>query len=457
MVWTILHFFFDFRRGKNVNNSLEGLLRSLLYQLIKAMPQLEVKDLDDGKRDCFSDWSERRLRNVLRASLENATGGVCIFVDGLDEYEGKVLDLIQYLKSLATSIGSQRTSVKVCVSSRPEPVPSQLLQHLPNLSTSDHNASGILSHCLRTLEGLAPEIPEDLDISRLSHMIVNRAEGVFLWARFALDEVVQGYCSGERFEELLVRLQAIPRDLEDVYDRMLSRIEPTAKQECMIMLQLVCFAKRSLTWQELLVATNFAMNKDVVISERICSDEDSANAPKVYNAFSRRLRAKAVGLLELVKTKRYGDEAVKLIHRSVSTYLKQRGWQTLGALKGEISIGAETLYVETCTRYLHCLHRHCKMENETIQRIRKWFHGKVFYNVRFAPGKAMSFAGIYPFFAYAACYVFSHAHFLEQHGASSYPLLHDALTKQLVSLITFCLVKSYHNSASSSLLRRPST
>ena len=447
MAWTILHFYFDFRGGKGISNSFEGLLRSLLYQLVEAMPQLEVKGVDDGRRDHFSDWSERRLREILRTSLENAKGGVCIFVDGLDEYAGDdVLDLIQFLKSLAPSKGSQRTSIKVCVSSRPETIPSQLLLHLPNLSTSEYNEPGIRSYCLRTLEAVEPEVRKDLDISRLTGIIARLAEGVFLWARFAQKEVFLGHCSGENFAELLERLQAIPRDLEDVYDRMLSRLEPTAKQECMIMLQLVCFAKRSLTWQELLVATNFAMNKDVVISERICSDEDSGNAPKVYDTFARRLRAKAVGLLELVKTDGFDDEVAKLIHRSMSTYLNQKGWQTLGVLKGEISIGAESLYVKICTRYLHCLLRHCKLETNTSQSIwDEWRRGKVFYTPWKREQRGRQYLNdsivIYPFFQYAAYYTSKHACSLEGHGTSSYPLLHDALTEQLTYIMNAWVVE----------------
>lgn len=438
MNWIILHFFFDFRGGKGINNSFEGLLRSLLYQLI-AIPQFDVQDVYDGKHDFFSDWHERRLRESLRTLLQNATGGVFIFVDGLDEYEGNVVELIQFLKSLATSNNNQKTSIKVCVSSRPEPMPTQLLERLPSLSMSDHNASGILSYCLRTLEWLEPEVREDLNISRLSHFIVNRAEGVFLWARFALEEFIRGYCSGEVFEELLMRLGAMPCDLEEVYDRMLSRIEPTAKQECMIMLQLVCFAKRSLSWQELLVATHTAMDKDVIISERVSGDQNSANWLKVYNTFARRLRAKAVGLLELVKTDDYNDEVAKLIHRSVSTYLNQKGWQTLGALKGESSIGAESLYVKICTRYLQCLLRHCKLETNTNQRIwHEWFNGRVFHSPERLPGRYFNEnVGIYPFFAYAARYVFVHVKFLERDGAKSYPLIHSSLTEQLLRLHSF--------------------
>lgn len=441
MDWVILHFFFDFRGGKGFQNSFEGLLRSLLYQLINEMPQDVALDSEDSRHDDFSGWSEHKLRNALRTSLTNAKKGVCIFVDGLDEYEGNVRQLIQFLVSLDTTSNGHDRSIKICVSSRPEPIPAQLLQHLPNLSMSNHNTSGIRSYCLLTLDGF-----EDLEISRLSDIIVERAEGVFLWARFALEEIIQGYCEGENIDELLERLEKIPQSLEEVYDRMLGRMEPPAKKECMVMLQLVCFAKTELSWHELLVATEIAMDKDVILNEDVYGDTDSMNhAPKEVNMFAKRLRAKAAGLLEIVeKTWNPGEIIMtpKLIHRSASTYLNQKGWQTLGGLAGDNSVGHESLYVETCTRYFHRLLRHCKLERNTSQSVwKKWFDENVFYGHSYEARRLRQFSplvGIYPFFTYAACYIFDHANSLERHGASSYPLLQEFMTEQLVSLHVLC-------------------
>lgn len=440
MDWNVLRFFFDFRGGKGINNSFEGLLRSLLLQLINAIPQPKQLSSDEKKNYPQSDWPEHKLRDALRRLLNNAKQGVCIFVDGLDEYEGNVLQLIQFLRSLATSKDSKSLLTKICVSSRPEPIPAQLLQHLPNLSISDHNEPGIESYSRLTLEGLGYEVLEDLDVPRLSLIVAQRAEGVFLWARFALEELIQGYCNGDKFQELLARLESIPHDLEEIYNRMLSRMEPTSKRECMIMLQLVCFAERSLSWQELLVATETAMNKDVVLSERICSDEDSADAPALYKSFARRLRAKAAGLLELV------DEEAKLIHKSVSAYLNQRGWQTLGGSEGENMVEHQSMYVQTCTRYLHRLLRHCKLEKVT---------GEYFFEKAWSDGNTPNGLdgsmelnrelshplGTYHFFTYAAGYIIEHAKSLERHGTSSYPLLHGCLTEQLVCLHFICVVE----------------
>ena len=435
--WIVLRFFFDFRGGKGVTNSFEGLLRSLLYQLIREMPQVDVLGLDDSEDYSFSGWPEQRLRSALCRSLENVKQGVCILVDGLDEYEGSVLELIQFLKSLAPDNYSQENSVKICVSSRPEPVPSQLLQHLPQLSMSDHNTSGIQAYCYLTLEALGPVVLEDLDIWQISYTIANRAEGVFLWARFALDQLIQGHSSAETLDEILSRLHSIPSELEEVYDRMLGRMEPLAKKECMIMLQLVCFAKRSLLWQEHLMATDIAMGKDVVISEHIRGAEDSANASKLFTTFAKRLRAKAVGLLELVKNK---DEAsvdeftLKLIHRSVSTYLDQKGWQILGESETCSSVGHGSFYVKTCTRYLNRLLRHPKFEKITIAS--DWLGCLRELNL-YGPHWRILRSGpmdVYPFLTYAAAYIFQHAHFLERHGASSYQLLYESLTEQSFSL-----------------------
>lgn len=438
--WMLLRFFFDFRGGKHINNNFEGLLRSLLCQLIHSVPQLDEMELDSDGHESIFDWPENKLRDALRRSLEKVSQGVCIFVDGLDEYEGDILLLIQFLKSLASSQNPGLT--KICVSSRPEPIPSQQLQDRPNLSMSEHNASGIESYCHRTLWEFDLAVRDDFGILQLSRSIVKRAEGVFLWARFALGELMQGYCEAETMDELEARLEEIPQGLEEIYDRMLARLKPPAKKECLTMLQLVCFAKRELLWQEFFVAIKFAMNTDLAIVERICDENRSAKASEVYETFAKRLQAKAVGLLELVHTAEGGwmDEgyvAPKLIHKSVRTYLDRKGWQTLGALAGKESGRHELLYFETCAQYLKSLLRHLGLENNKISRNllgtrlpKQDYCGPVekFKLSQLHPD------GIYPFFNYAARFIFLHAWSLEQDGQSSYQQLQESLTEQVVQL-----------------------
>ena len=430
--WIVLHFFFDFHGGKGVTNNFEGLLRSLLYQLIQKLPQVSMLDLDDSENGSFSSCSERTLRDTLRTTLQIAKKGICIFVDGLDEYEGSLPELIEYLRRLVNSSDREETLVKICVSSRPEPVPSQLLQGLPRLFISDHNQSGIQQYCQSTLEELQSLAHDHLDVQWLSRVVAERAEGVFLWARFALEQIILGHSNGETFEEFSKRLDQIPGQIEEIYKRMLDRMEPLAKKECMIMLQLVCFSRRILSWQEFMVATDVAMDKDQVIYERFCCQEN-------YKTFAKRLRAKAVGLLELVGDEQDSGEGhieVRLIHKSVSTYLNQTGWKTLGGPERISMATHETFYVQICTRYLHYLQRHLKGGSNVNQGVQKDCSNpngfqKCNRRREAGPDRLVS---AYPFLTYATKQIFHHARSLESHGASSYQLLHDALTDQLVRL-----------------------
>ena len=405
--WIVLRFFFDFRGHKGVTNSFEGLLRSLLHQLVEAMPHTDVLGLQDREKAPICGWPEYRLRDALRITLASAKKGVCILVDGLDEYEGSVLTLIQFLKSLATSKDSQETPVKICVSSRPEPVPSQLLQHFPHMSMSDHNTLGIRSYCLLALEESEPVDREGLNTSQLSRIIAERSEGVFLWARFALEELRVGHCSGETFNEMLERLDSIPNNLEEMYDRMLGRMEPLAKREGMVMLQLVCFAQRNLSWQEHLQATEFAMGKDVFSGEHMYGGKNSANMSKMRSTYAQRVRARAVGFLEFVPEESlYHTEttSVKLIHRSVSTYLDRKGWQTLGGSGLFNPTRHESWYIKICAEYLRCLL--CRLNGENL------------YDDRWdIPGfRKSQVEASYPFSIYAAQWIFQQAKLLEIQG-----------------------------------------
>ncbi len=130
---------------------------------------------------------------------------------------------------------------------------------------------------------------------------------------------------------------------------------------------------------------------------------------------------------------------VKLIHRTVRTYLDKKGWQTLGILQGESGVGHESFYVELCTRYLHRLLRHCNLEKNTrIQTWMEWFDKNCFYGPRkriLPMGKS---GHMFPFYVYAACHIFEHALSLEGHGASSYEVLHNSWTEHLAGLHYFC-------------------
>jgi len=423
MEWRILYFFFDFRGAKSITNNSEGLLRSLLFQLIESVPHLDTSGIEKLERGHASSWHESELRDALRVTLRSVSGGICIFIDGLDEYEGNLRHLIEFLTGLSASDRVARKSIKICISSRPEPIPSLLLRDLPSLSMSAHNAGGITSYCRQILKDL------DIELSYFSESIAKRAEGVFLWARFAIEELIQGVSEGEDHLELLNRLDSFPQDLEDVYDRMLSRLDISATKECMIMLQLVCFEKRfeSLNCWELHAATRFAVDKTLILPESVKCE--TGQKPH------ERIVAKSCGFLELIEvrysqTRLYKSEGihiVKLIHKSVETYLSKKGWNALQGRIQENQVSHELLLLQLCVQYIKSVLDHMGLQDLTDLQV--W---NTEFKITFGRKIRTSMLS-YPFLQYAAISLFSHARALErQHSVSSYEYLYGSLTEQVI-------------------------
>jgi len=421
MEWRILYFFFDFRGAKSITNNSEGLLRSLLFQLIESVPHLDTSGIEKLERGHASSWHESELRDALRVTLRSVSGGICIFIDGLDEYEGNLRHLIEFLTGLSASDRVARKSIKICISSRPEPIPSLLLRDLPSLSMSAHNAGGITSYCRQILKDL------DIELSYISESIAKRAEGVFLWARFAIEELIQGVSEGEDHLELLNRLDSFPQDLEDVYDRMLSRLDISATKECMIMLQLVCFEKRfeSLNCWELHAATRFAVDKTLILPESVTCE--TGQIPH------ERIVAKSCGFLELIEV-RYslynseGIHIVKLIHKSVETYLSKKGWNALRGRIQENQVSHELLLLQLCVQYIKSVLDHMGLQDITDLQV--W--NTEILEITFGRKIRTSMLS-YPFLQYAASSLFYHARALErQHSVSSYEYLYGSLTEQVI-------------------------
>ena len=108
--------------GNDMQKSQEGLLRSLLFEILRKCPQMmpqlftqlyEDVDIFGGEIDI---WSIPRLLGLFHPLSEQTEtpAKFCFFVDGLDEFEGNSTELIKALRALSKS-----SMVKTCVPSRP--------------------------------------------------------------------------------------------------------------------------------------------------------------------------------------------------------------------------------------------------------------------------------------------------------------------------------------------------
>ena len=81
-------------------------------------------------------WSERRLLTVLTTLLtqNEIPLNICMFIDGLDEFEGRYDAVIEAISSL-----TKQAHVKICLSSRPLLKFEKAFESEPQLKASGYD------------------------------------------------------------------------------------------------------------------------------------------------------------------------------------------------------------------------------------------------------------------------------------------------------------------------------
>ena len=296
--WSTIRFFFDFRAHGGLANNIEGFLRSLLFQILKQNPSSEdeLHRLEEKFGDYRpSTWTSSALKEAFFNALRQILVNMCILVDGLDEFSGDMHELMTLLHRMPSRTITGHL-VKICLASRAHPVIAMALGDWPGLQMQAYNTKAIEQYALTAMEnlGLATN-----NRRRFSVDIARKAEGVFLWARFAVKEVINGYAEGEDANELYKRLEELPSDLEQLYARIFERMSSRDREEAQIMFQLVCFGQGNdegslygdlMNLRQLKEAVALCINNISEIGQHDSFEE--------LGSFRRRFKAKSGGLLE---------------------------------------------------------------------------------------------------------------------------------------------------------------
>lgn len=117
--------YFFWRSGTELQKSQEGLLRSLLFEVLRKCPDIISKVIEIkwtyAVRDPWSrpkeqePWTQSELMQMFDLfEDDHINSKFCFFIDGLDEYNGDPSDLIVVIQKLARS-----PNIKFCISRRP--------------------------------------------------------------------------------------------------------------------------------------------------------------------------------------------------------------------------------------------------------------------------------------------------------------------------------------------------
>lgn len=227
--------FYFWNSGFPMERTQQGLLQSLLFQILRKCPHL-IPDIfpDRWNADELSHrypkpWTRVELSSALARILglpeRQMSARFCFFIDGLDEYEGDRHQLVTDLKTLSRS-----RSLKLCVSSRPwtefkdalggDSKRMLIFQDLTRVDM-DRFVRGMLEQDER-FEQMAKDEPI---AQHFIEEILDKAQGVFLWVFLVVRSLLRGFGQHNDIAILEKRLSELPSELEGYFARILNSIE----------------------------------------------------------------------------------------------------------------------------------------------------------------------------------------------------------------------------------------
>jgi hypothetical protein len=330
-------FFFN-ERGSYIEKSFEGLLRSVVRELASKNDWLaelvlevyfeRVKHFSKQKQS----WQIQDLERALSAILSQREQDleVLLFFDALDEYSGPPEMIVEFVQSLVQPVPDSKTKVKILLSSRPWDAFVTSFAQQPGLKMHEQTKGDmrifVLDH-LGTTHALAPlsNLAEDsLDPTArdVVSIIVDRAEGVFLWVRLAIKSLL-GAGPDVTTLQLKELLQALPNGLEELYERTIERIPRTCRLEAFIVLEIVNRIFGNPSIQQVAGAASCALSKTFeecveTVKQKLLSMDDGQAALQLKNICG--------GLIETYRSWD-GPIQVQFMHQTVKDFVSRPGFE----------------------------------------------------------------------------------------------------------------------------------
>jgi len=347
--------YFFWNSGTFEQRSLAGLLRSLLHEALSRHPALisivlpwywavgysqavEAADPAHASIKEFS-FTESRLLQAFEALVKQRTVPMktCLFIDGLDEYEGDYEKIAELLKDISTS-----SYVKVCVASRPLLDFEDAFESSPGLRLQDLSFNDIRQYVDEELrknqrfELLAQDEPKLAPA--LVHEIVVKSQGVFLWVFLVVRSLLSGLKNRDNMANLQRRLDILPSELEALYDHMFfKRLDKFYLENASRIIQIVRAARQQLRDSAqrpfTVLDLSLAMEDPKVAIDTEIKPISSSEKGRRCQLMNDRLKVSCAGLLEIQgaedrwiddeKTAGFKVEGrVQYLHRTVRDYLE---------------------------------------------------------------------------------------------------------------------------------------
>ncbi|KAK6840192.1 hypothetical protein PG987_006058 [Apiospora arundinis] len=335
--------FYFWYAGSRLQNSLEGLLRTLLFEMLRHVPGVIPSITSDSKLKLplsyDEDWDLDTLFKMYDIVLRGQRGvKFCFFIDGLDEFKDEdhrsLRDLITALRRLETS-----DNMKLCVGSRSWVEFADIYGHVPckSLKLEDLTRNDIQNYVkdrFNSHEQFSRLQETDPNYEGLVSEVVDRAQGVFLWVRLVVQMLLEGFTFHDSVNTLRQRLTSFPEDLEEFFDHMLKSIPSAYRGQAAQTFKVATEVDQP----RLLIFYYFLdeeLQRDPLTLNSSYTPLDPLEVSAKCEKMRRQLNARSRGLLEITTDDNdgersastqgsdscYFDSKVDFLHRTVRDFL----------------------------------------------------------------------------------------------------------------------------------------
>ncbi|KAK7192065.1 small s protein [Paraphaeosphaeria sporulosa] len=387
----IIASYYFWNSGENLQKSQEGLLRTLLLKVVEQQPSLAPVLFPDRYEEPKINWRGSptlpQLRRALGKLMTQTVGvaNVILVVDGLDEFDPTDASYVDLADMFITA--SQSPNIKVLLSSRPLSAFEASFAHYPKLRLHELTRIDIetfVNDRLRRHRRIADLSEEDArGVEALISEIVSASSGVFFWVKLAVDLLLEGFRNFDTLEDLHYKLKTIPRDLDDLFTRMLRQIPKEYKFQSSKIFQIL----RCMDGHAQLASTSEPGGCEKTASvlhfaeidvEKVLRVPIFPASPMEQERFNKeiegRLRSRCAGLVELSsvfsmhgKERPYDgshkqrfdfiwvDRRVDYLHRSVADWIQKKHiWDEISAHTAHTSFEPSVSVLQSLVVQMKC-------------------------------------------------------------------------------------------------------
>ena len=338
----ILSYFFNARSEDRLDKTMVGMLRTLIHQLLQEEDDLRdefVRKYVRRNETQGPDWKWRlsELKELLLSVLSKSrTRPMYLVIDALNENargqdidecdegdEGDDVNIITFLRDLASKAHALGNNINICVSSQYHPIVLSPVGSELKIDIKHKNSDDIFALVHNTLSRHATE-----DVKFLTEIIYKKSSNIFLWAVIVANRISNLLLQGATTPTIKTELEKLPKTLIKLFEQLMSNLSEEDKREACWLYQWVlfrkeynnCFGRSALQYAMLFSTKKYLSFADLYEKEETLNED----------SFGRRIIHLPGGLLECIPPRAESTVVtVQVIHEHVREWLLSDGFAQL--------------------------------------------------------------------------------------------------------------------------------